>query len=161
MIGQAGRYNPTDLDIVSQLNANGTALLQHILGSDWTELKYFKEVEKNDFYSNDKQFGIRATSDSELETLISTEEVEVTFEIKLTKEFQNRDGDEAERAVELELIQELEKIRRAIWHSNLGNYQQVVNVRNIDRDECEKIGDNIILGRMTVVVNYAVINSGI
>ena len=132
--------------------------MQHILGSTWTPLKYFKEPERNDYYSNDKQFGVRPMEDVVLETLISTDEIETTFEIKLTMAFENNDGDENERDKELELITKLEELRKAIWASNFGNYAQVVLIRNIDRDEIETIGANILLGRMTVVVNYARLN---
>jgi autonomous glycyl radical cofactor GrcA len=159
VIGQAGKYNPNDTDIVTQLNTNAKNLIQHILGNDWKEMAYFKEPELNDFYTSDLYFGIRPMADNELETLISTEEVEVEFEIKLLKQFENNGGDEAERQAELFLIEQMTKLRRANWHSNMGNYQQNVLISGINRDECEKIGPNLMLCRLVITINYAVINN--
>lgn len=157
--GTLGEINDSNVDVSKQLTDNARLFIANLLGQDWAELKYFKEPEKNDLYSNTKQWGIRPTWDEITHEKIGKDTLDLEFEIKLTTDFTNQDGDEAERQAELFLIEKMEAIRRQLRSTKFYKASIVRIVREWDRPECEKIGTNVVLCEATVVVNIDVRNT--
>ena len=154
--GTLGAYNNTNLDIISQMQSNAKSIIASVLTTDFSELRYLKEVEKNDFYNNTKQYGIRALDNEQTKELIGKDTIEQTYEIVLTTDFQNRDGDDFEREAELFLMSKFEEIRRQLRISKFGFSQQVRIVKDINAAECQKVGDNVIVLKGKVKVGYSV-----
>lgn len=157
-VGTLGQINLADTNLATVLTNNAKAVIQGTLGSDFSELKYFKEVEKNDFYSNAKTFGIRCMDDKLTNEKVGLETLDLQFEIKLTSDFNNRDGDDDERVQELALIQSMEKIRRSLRETKFGYSNNVRIVKEWERDEISKVGGNVLLCRAVLKVNINVKN---
>lgn len=155
--GTLGKYNLNNLDVVTQINTSSKLIIQNTLGSEFKELKYLKEVRKNDFYNNTNCFGIRPLNDERTFDVIGKETVDVDFEIKITTDFQNRDGDDAERIQELYLIEKMEEVRRALRITKMGYIPHVRVVKGFDRSEVEKVdGQDVLVCRAIITVSYGI-----
>lgn len=154
--GKLGTYNLSILDVASQINENARLVIANILGNEFEQLRYFKDVSKNDF-NNNKGYGIRPLGDVRTFDVIGKETIDLDFEIKLATYFDNREGDEAERLAELYLIQKTEQIRRQLRITKMGYTPQVRVVKAFDRDEVEKVdGQFVIVCRTVITVSYGI-----
>jgi hypothetical protein len=156
--GILGAINQLDLDYIKQMVDTASVGLQANLGANYQPLKYFKDVAKNDFYSNANQFGIRALNESiTKEKVGGMETVDVEFEIKITTDFENRDGDDFERIAELSLIEQMENVRRHLRVSKFYFMKNVRIVKEFDRAEVNEINGTLVC-RAIVKVNINVNN---
>lgn len=154
--GTLGQYNTSLLNISEQINNNAKSIISNVLTSEFAELKYLKEVERNDFYSNTKQFGIRPLTLDMTKDVIGQDTNDLQFEIKLTTDFDNRDGDDYERVAELYLMEKMEAIRRQLRATKFGNFNNIRVLKEFSVQEAEKIQDRIILLRAVATVSYKV-----
>lgn len=158
-VGQLGAINGSGLDIAKQLGDNAGVFIQSLLGANWLPLAYFKDVEKNDFNNNAQRWGIRCTTDTLTEEKFGGKDtLDLTFEIKLTTDFDNREGDDFERAAELALINQMEAIRRQLRLTKFFAASNVRIIKDWSRAEAEKIGNNVILLTAEVTVNLDINN---
>ena len=157
--GTLGAINGVDLDIVNQMVNSANIFIQNQLGSGWQPLKYFKEVEQNSFRNNATQWGIRALGDSITKEKIGKDTLDIEFEIKLTTDFSNRQGDDHERSQEQALITQMEGIRRMLRDTKFFKIDNVRDVRSVSRAEVEKLGNSVLLCKSTIVVNIDIKNT--
>ncbi len=159
LVGTLGDINTASLDIAKQMANNAKTVMATTLGNTFKELDYFKEVEKNNFNANSNRYGIRALTDTLTKEKIGDDTLDLEFEIKLTTDFTNRDGDDKEREAELLLIEKMEAIRRALRVSKFGFSSNVRIFKEFNREEPEKLGTNLLMVKALAVVSISVKNS--
>ena len=156
-IGTLGTYNTSNLNIAEQINNNAKIVISNVLGAEWQELKYFKDIAKNDFYSNANKFGIRPLNDLKTNDVIGKETLDLEFEIKLTTDFVNQDGDDLERIKELYLIEKMEAVRRQLRMTKFGNFNAIRIVKEYSREEVEKLQNaDVLVCRAIITVSYGI-----
>lgn len=159
-IGALGAINGSGLDLVKELVDNAGVFIQSLLGASWQPLAYFKEIDKNDFNNSSQRWGLRCTTDALTnEKFGGRDTLDLTFEIKLTTDFENRDGDDIEREAELQLIAKMEAIRRQLRSTKFFKASNIRIVKDWSRSEAEKIGNNVILLTAEVTVNVDINNT--
>lgn len=157
--GRLGAINGSGLDFAREAGVTAGVFIQSLLGADWEPLRYFKEVEKNDFNNNAKKWGIRVLTDTLTDEKFGGKNtLDLDFEIKLTTDFDNRDGDDFEREAELDLINKMEAIRRQLIKTKFYANSSVRIVKNWNRQESEKIGNNVVLLVANFTVNFDINN---
>lgn len=152
--GKLGLYSATNINIAAELQANAEIVIQNVLGVDFEKLRYFKDPSLNPFNANQKQWGIRPMEVDQTRDVIGKDTNDIYFEIKLTTDFDNREGDDFEREAELYLLEQMSAIRLQLKETKFGRDPRVRIVRDYRVDECDKIGDRVILSRAVVVVSY-------
>jgi len=143
-------------DIVDGINAEIQAELP-----TWKPLAYLQDVQKNSYRTQSDRFGVRALGAIERETVTKRLTIDHTFEVVLTKGYQQSNIDDSEqiqagldlRAIMLDL-----KVR--LTDTNAGAPGVVIQVQNLAMEPVEYLEeDKVAVLRSTMDITYRLILS--
>jgi hypothetical protein len=143
-------------DVVEQLIDGFETTIQNVLGSDWKNLDYIFEIEKNSLNRDPQKFGVRslgAFSDTGVTRAMTMNH---DFEIMLTDLYINRDGsDEKQRQAVEGLYNKVYKIFNEMFLTKAGKPDIVMTVNRLSIGEPEFFDDdNVAALRSQITVIY-------
>jgi hypothetical protein len=135
--------------ILTQLASEVGALL-----SDYSELDYVYDVEKNTFRTGQRRYGIGVEGGLSVDGTIKSITIDQTFFIKLTDCTANRSSDSSERVAISSLYDDFETIQKNIFQKKLGIPSVVLVVSELDMESPEKVGDNTIMLKGNFIIKH-------
>lgn len=125
--------------------------ISSLLGSDWKELKYVYEPEKNDFRSQKQAYGVAFDGSNTVEGTTKAVTYDSAISVLLATTFNNRGNDSSQRAAVGTLLDKKELLDKNIFQKKLNN-STVLLVQEISTEPPELIADNVILMRFNYIV---------
>lgn len=124
-----------------------------ILGSDWQELKYIYDPEKNDLKTQKKGYGVAIGASDTVSGTNKAVTYDHSYSVLLTQSFGNRRNDENQRTAISTLLDAKEDLDKAIFQKKLNN-SDVLVVQDIGMDEPELIADGVVLLRFNYIIKF-------
>ncbi len=137
-----------------QILAGIETRIQSVLGSSWSRMPYSYELEKNDFRTIKKSYGVGADSGSTSEGTVNAVTMDQDFFVVLATNAPNRKDDSAEREALDEIYDNLELLYRDFFISKLNVSSIVLVVSAFDLDAPERPADNVISVRANFTVKH-------
>jgi hypothetical protein len=125
-----------------------------VLTTAWKRLNYSYELEKNDFRTIKRSFGIGAGSGSTVDGTVNAVTMDQEFFVVLATNHGNRKDDSSEREALNEIYDNLESLYRDFFISKLDTNNLVLTVSAFDLDEPERPADNVISVRASFTVKH-------
>lgn len=140
--------------IIDDLRSQVAAELA-LSGDTWNRLAYIYEVDKNDFRSNFRGYGVRSLGAIEQDLIARQIDVLHSFEVLLVKDIVERSSDELVQDDIKELQDRSEEIYKKLLYTQIGGKARQVN--NLELAEPEiNIENNIVVQRFTFDVRYRI-----
>lgn len=136
---------------VSSVITSLTSQIGTLLGSDWKELKYIYEVEKNDFRSQKRAYGVGFAGNTTVPGTTKSVTKDNEIFVVLTAQHTNRSNDSSERAAISTLLDKKEILDKNIFEKKLNN-SSVLVVQEISTEAPEQVADNVIALRFSYIV---------
>lgn len=124
-----------------------------VLGSDWSELDYVYDIEKNTSANNHNRYGIGVLNGSSVSGTNKAITVDFGFFVVLTKYVVNQSSDENERTALEAIYDEFENINKNVFQKKLNN-ANILLVSELSYDTPEPVGDNTISVRVNFTIKY-------
>jgi hypothetical protein len=126
------------------------------LGVTYTTLPYLEDVEKNNFRSNDNRYGVRALISSEVAGVTKSVHFTQSFEVVLTKGYQQSKIDDSEKVEKAyDNRENILCIYKRLVNTRAGIPGTVLNIQNLVVSEPEYLVDEkVAVQRATMDITY-------
>lgn len=126
------------MNIVEQINDGITTVVTSSLGVGYSELSYLIDVEKNNYKSNTKRYGVRPLSGSTTSGITRNYTLDHSFQIILTHDyFSNPSNDQDQRDKTFLLLDKLDEIMKNLFINKAGLPSIVLNIDSVSIAEPE------------------------
>jgi len=122
-----------------------------ILGSDWKELKYIYDPEKNDHRSQNNGFGVGFSGSATVPGTTKAVTYDSEIFVVLTSQFANRSSDSSQREAISTLLDKKELLDVSIFQKKLNN-SAVLLVSEIGTEAPEIIGEGVVMMRFSYTI---------
>ncbi len=124
--------------------------------TEYSELDYKWDVEKNHFYQNKKRYGVRPLFADELNLINKKYAALQQFEIILTNEFVNQQTDEGLQAAIFELYDAASEVIKQLDKTKGGLPAIIFNINPFSIGEAEPLdeSDGVVVLRIQFTVQY-------
>lgn len=136
-------------DILTSL----TTKINSILGSNWKELDYVYDLEKNKFRDKDKRFGVGTRDGNRVDGTTKALTIDFNFFVTLANCFVNRSGDGKQRTALAEIYEQFEEINKQIFLKKLNNVD-ILLVSDVSYESPEVIDDQTISVTCNFIIKY-------
>ncbi len=142
-------------NIVEQINDALTSRVSTTLGVTYSELNFLTEVDKNNFKSNAKRYGVRPLSGESVAGITRVYTLDQEFEILLTHDWvPNPSNDQDKRDKAFLLLDKMDAIMKDIFLSKATLPNIILNIDNISLDEPDYEIDNVVVIRAQFNIKY-------
>lgn len=144
------------MNIVEQINDGITTVVTSSLGVGYSELSYLIDVEKNNYKSNAKRYGVRPLGANTVDSITRVYTVDHTFQIVLTHDyFSNPSNDQDQRDKTFLLFDKLDEIMKNLFINKAGLPSIVLNIDSVSIIQPEYIEDDkVVILRADFNVKY-------
>lgn len=139
---------------VSDILTAAVSSIQTVLGSDWKELKYIYDPEKNDYRAQSKGFGFGVSESNTVAGITKAVTVDQGFFLLLTERFHNRKSDVNEREAISNLYNAKELIDKEIFQKKIDIPDVILVVQSIETEEPVNPSDGVVLLRSNYVIKH-------
>jgi hypothetical protein len=124
--------------------------------TDFTELAYKIEIERNSYRQNDSRYGIIPGQVSQLAGTNQYVQVEQTFEVVLTKSFARADiNDEQQLGKAIDLYENMYSVYKRLVTTKAGAPQYVALITGLDIQNPQYLNEEkVVVLRSTLRINY-------
>ena len=141
---------------VNEIKAGILESLDRVLGSEWSELPFVVNVEKNNFNSNNNRYGVLVQASFETDSVTKFVTVTQSFEVVLTKAYIDDgigDQDRQEKSVELQDL--VLTVYKDLINTKANRPAVVMNIDNISNSASEYLEESqVVIQRASFNVLY-------
>lgn len=142
-------------NIVEQINDGIKSTVATAVGVDWSELNYVIDVEKNDFKTNRKRYGVHPLEMDTVPGILKHYNVDHVFEVILTHDYINMVNDTDQRAKTFLLYDKFDEIYKDLFRTKAGLPAIVLNIGTFSAQPPEYLTeDSIAILRTRFTVTY-------
>lgn len=144
--------------VVATLVSSIKSRMATVLGSEYREISYANEVEKNTFRGGDQRYGVLPGSFEQIAGVTRAATYDQTFELILTKGYgRSNVSDSAQQQAATDLFEQLHAINADLVNTKAGSPANVMNVFNLNAESPEYLTDEkIVVLRASIVITYRV-----
>lgn len=144
------------MNIVEQINDAITARIGTVLGAPYQELNYIISVNKNNFKSNAKRYGVKPLEASTVSTITRVYTLDHVFEILLTHDYiPNPANDQDQRDKTFLLYDKMDEIFSDLFCSKAGLNNIILNINELNMAEPEySVSESVVVLRSKITVKY-------
>lgn len=126
------------MNIVEQINDGVTSEVASALGAGYSELSYLLDVQKNNFKTNTKRYGVRPLSGSTASGVTRQYTLDHSFQVILTHDyFSNPSNDQDQRDKTFLLFDKLDEIMKNLFINKAGLPSIILNIDSVSIAEPE------------------------
>jgi len=141
--------------IIEQINTAISDRVVATIGPTYIELAYIFDVTKNNFFGNNKRFGVRPLTADSVDTITNTYTADQPFEIILTHGFINQSNDKDQRAKVFLLTDRIDVLLKDIIKSKAGLNNIILKINEFSILEPEFLEeDKVVILRLQLTVQY-------
>lgn len=144
------------IDTVRTIKDSIEVQIQTTLGSEYRELAYVEDVEKNNYLGNSERYGVRALSAFEVPGVTRNVHITQSFEVVLTKAYLDSSlGDSEQVEKSLDNYKNMLCIYKELVNSKAGVPGEVLNITNLVMADPEYLVDSkVAVQRATMDITY-------
>jgi len=125
------------------------------VGAGWSELDYVHNVELNNFRNQTKRFGVRPLGGIQVSGVTREYTIDQDFEVILTHDYVNIDGDANQVTQSLLLFDKMDDILVRVILNKVGLPTVIMNITGFTLDEPEFIESaNLVVQRTRIIIRY-------
>lgn len=134
------------MNVVEQINDAITTEVSTTLGVNYAELNYLLDVEKNNFVSNAKKYGVRPLSASTTEGVTRFYTLDHAFQVILTHDYAPHPAnDQDQRDKTFLLFDKLDDLMKNLFKNKAGIPNIILNIDSVSIAEPEYFDEQKVL----------------
>lgn len=123
------------------------------LGATYSELKYKQDVEKNNFKTNNKRYGVLPLGYSQADGVVKSFTAEQVFQVILTHGYVNKTDSTNQESKTFLLFDKMSEVYKLAMLKKLGISSVILSVSDLSVDDPEYLEDNdliVLRGNFTI-----------
>ena len=141
--------------IVQQINDAVETRLDSLLGSEYSPLDYYIDIESNHFKGARKRYSVRPVSGVSTDSITKVYTMNHDWEITVTHDYINKRSDADQREKTFILYDKMDDIVRDLHTSKAGLPSVVMNIEAVTYDEPEFLDEhNVAILRGFFTIKY-------